>query len=112
MGVKVGITDRAYFGGIFGTSTLQTSRTAIVKQSNSRGSRIPALWLLDPYGCTALSVSGGAQLTLGDTTTSPRSRRRHDRLRRDGLQLEPAHDLVQRLGHLRQRGPPHGTTPG
>jgi hypothetical protein len=71
MGVKVGITDRAYFGGIFGASTLQTSRTAIVKQSNSRGSRIPALWLLDPYGCTALSVSGGAQLTLGDTTTSP-----------------------------------------
>ena len=71
MGVKVGITDSTYFGRIFGRRTLSTSRTAIVKMTNSRGSRIPALWLLDPHGCTALTVSGGAQLTLGDTTTSP-----------------------------------------
>ncbi|HKN39507.1 MAG TPA: pilus assembly protein TadG-related protein [Acidimicrobiia bacterium] len=71
MGVKVGITSPAYFGRIFGTSTLQTSRTAIVKMTNSIGSRIPALWLLDPYGCTPLSISGGAQLTLGDASASP-----------------------------------------
>jgi hypothetical protein len=71
MGIRVGITDNAYFGRVLGTSTLQTSRLAVVKQSNSRGSRIPALWLLDPYGCTALTISGGSQLTLGDTTTSP-----------------------------------------
>src|SRR5205807_1152452 len=55
----------------FCTSTLQTSRTAIVKMTNSIGSRIPALWLLDPYGCTPLSISGGAQLTLGDASASP-----------------------------------------
>jgi hypothetical protein len=71
MGVRVGVTDPAYFGRVLGTSTLQTSRTAIVKMTNSIGSRIPALWLLDPYGCTALSISGGAQLTLGDANASP-----------------------------------------
>lgn len=71
MGVKVGINDNTYFGRIFGASSLNTSRTAVVKMSNSRGSRIPALWLLDPYGCTALAISGGSQLTLGDTSVSP-----------------------------------------
>jgi hypothetical protein len=71
MGVKVGIADSTYFARIFGASTLNTSRTAVVKMSNSRGSRIPALWLLDPYGCTALTISGGSQLTLGDTSVSP-----------------------------------------
>jgi Flp pilus assembly protein TadG len=71
MGVRFGMTDPAYFGRIFGNSTTSVSRTAVVKQSNSRGSRIPALWLLDPYGCTALTVSGGAQLTLGDESVSP-----------------------------------------
>ena len=71
MGLRIGITDQAYFGRVFGSSTMQTSRLAVVKQSNSRGSRIPALWLLDPYGCVSLSVSGGAQLTLGDESVSP-----------------------------------------
>ena len=71
MGLKVGITSPARFARALGTPTLQTSRTAIVKMTNSRGSRIPALWLLDPYGCVSLSISGGAQLTLGDTSTSP-----------------------------------------
>jgi hypothetical protein len=71
MGVQVGIQDNTFFGRIFGATTLRTSRTAIVKMTNSRGSRIPALWLLDPHGCTALTISGGAQLTLGDTSVSP-----------------------------------------
>jgi len=71
MAVRVGITDNAYFGRILGTSTLQTARTAVVKMSNSRGSRIPALWLLDPTGCVSLSISGGSQLTLGDISVSP-----------------------------------------
>lgn len=71
MGVRVEITDNAYFGRVLGTSSLQVSRLAVVKMSNSRGSRIPALWLLDPYGCTALTISGGSQLTLGDTSVSP-----------------------------------------
>jgi Flp pilus assembly protein TadG len=71
MGVKVGISDGAIFGRIFGKTSLSTSRTAVVKMTNSRGSRIPALWLLDPYGCTSLSITGGAQLTLGDESVSP-----------------------------------------
>ncbi len=71
MGVSVGLTDPTTFGRVLGASTLHTSRTAVVKMSNSRGDRIPALWLLDPYGCTALSISGGSQLTLGDATASP-----------------------------------------
>ncbi|HEX2212974.1 MAG TPA: Tad domain-containing protein, partial [Mycobacterium sp.] len=71
MGVRVGIRDNTYFGRILGASTLDVSRLAVVKMSNSRGSRIPALWLLDPYGCTALGISGGARLTLGDTSVSP-----------------------------------------
>jgi Flp pilus assembly protein TadG len=71
MGVRVGIKDNTYFGRVLGASTLEVSRLAVVKMSNSRGSRIPALWLLDPYGCTALAISGGSQLTLGDTSVSP-----------------------------------------
>jgi len=71
MGVTVTVTDPATFGRVLGTSTLRTSRTAVVKMSNNRGDRIPALWLLDPYGCTALAISGGAQLTLGDANASP-----------------------------------------
>jgi Flp pilus assembly protein TadG len=71
MGVTIGVTDPTTFGQVLGATTIHTSRTAVVKMSNSRGDRIPALWLLDPYGCTALSLSGGAQLTLGDTTASP-----------------------------------------
>jgi hypothetical protein len=71
MGVKVGISDTTYFARVLGADTTTTSRTAIVKMTNSRGSRIPALWLLDPHGCTSLTISGGAQLTLGDTSVSP-----------------------------------------
>ncbi|HEY4409116.1 MAG TPA: pilus assembly protein TadG-related protein [Acidimicrobiia bacterium] len=71
MGVRISVTDRAYFARVFGTSTLQTSSLAVVKMSSSIGNRIPALWLLDPYGCTDLSISGGAQLTLGDASASP-----------------------------------------
>ena len=71
MGVRVGIRDNTYFGRVFGASSLEVSRLAVVKMSNSRGSRIPALWLLDPYGCVSLSISGGARLTLGDTSVSP-----------------------------------------
>lgn len=71
MGVRVGISDTTYFARILGADTTTTSRTAIVKMTNSRGSRIPALWLLDPHGCTSLTISGGAQLTLGDTSVSP-----------------------------------------
>jgi hypothetical protein len=71
MGVTVGVTDPTTFGRVLGASTIHTSRTAVVKMSNSRGDRIPALWLLDPYGCTDLAISGGAQLTLGDASASP-----------------------------------------
>ncbi len=68
MGVKVSIRNKTTFGAIYGSSSLETSRMAVVKASTSGQKAVPALWLLDPFGCPALSVSGAAtSVTVGTT---------------------------------------------
>lgn len=68
LGVKVAIRNVTTFGQIFGTSTLETSRMAVVKASTSGQKAVPALWLLDPFGCPALSVSGSGTSVIVGTT--------------------------------------------
>ncbi|MDQ1492429.1 MAG: hypothetical protein QOJ23_4943, partial [Actinomycetota bacterium] len=70
MAVKVTVTNPAYFSRVLGATSTSTTRTAVVKKT-AKGKAIPALWLLDPTGCVSLAASGGAQLSVGDTTTSP-----------------------------------------
>jgi hypothetical protein len=70
MAVKVTVTNPAYFSRVLGATSTSTTRTAVVKKT-SRGRLIPSLWLLDPTGCVSLAASGGAQLSVGDTTSSP-----------------------------------------
>lgn len=66
MGVKVAIKNATTFGKVFGKSELETSRLAVVKTTGGGFKLIPALWLLDPFGCPALSVSGaGTAVTVG-----------------------------------------------
>ncbi|HZP31144.1 MAG TPA: Tad domain-containing protein [Acidimicrobiia bacterium] len=69
MRVVISATDSRIFGGVLGGGSLATTRSATVRPSIAKSKLTPALWLLDPTGCTALSVSGGSQLTIG--TTSP-----------------------------------------
>jgi hypothetical protein len=69
MKVLVSSTEGAYFGGVVGKSSYTATRSAVVRGGTDPRTRIPALWLLDPTGCTALAVSGGSQVTVG--TTSP-----------------------------------------
>jgi Flp pilus assembly protein TadG len=69
MRVVVSSTEPAYFGGVVGKNSYTATRSAVVRGGTDPRTRIPALWLLDPVGCTSLSVSGGSQVTVG--TTSP-----------------------------------------
>lgn len=66
--VIVTATESAFFGGVMGKSSYTASRSATITIGKSLKGRTPALWLLDPYGCTSLAVSGGGQLTIGATT--------------------------------------------
>ncbi|MGH9034628.1 MAG: pilus assembly protein TadG-related protein [Acidimicrobiia bacterium] len=69
MGVTVSVRNPTTFGRIFGKSELETSRLAVVKAVNGGVKAVPALWLLDPFGCPALSVSGaGTSVTVGRTS--------------------------------------------
>ena len=55
------------FSRIFGVSSSTTSRSATMRPTGLTGSP-PALWLLDPTGCTPLTVNGGSQVTVGTSS--------------------------------------------
>lgn len=67
MRVEVSGTQATLFAPILNVKTLSTARSATVRGFVGPEGIVPALWLLDPYGCTALSVSGGSQLSVGST---------------------------------------------
>jgi hypothetical protein len=68
MRVVVTSTEPAYFGSVLGMDSYTTTRSAVVRGGTDPRTRIPALWLLDPIGCTSLAVSGGSQITVGVTS--------------------------------------------
>jgi Flp pilus assembly protein TadG len=68
MRVVIRSSQRSLFGGIFGASTVSGTRTATARPWPIGEQHTPALWLLDPKGCTSLAVSGGSQLTVGTST--------------------------------------------
>jgi hypothetical protein len=64
MRVLLATKDAGMFSKIFGVSSSTTSRSATIRPTGATGSP-PALWLLDPTGCPALTVNGGSQVTVG-----------------------------------------------
>lgn len=68
--VIITTTDPTSFARVIGINDLTATRSATVRPGKTKSQLIPALWLLDPTGCTALSVSGGSQVTVGVTSPS------------------------------------------
>ncbi len=66
--VLIGSRSRPLFGAVLGASQLNGGRSATARAWPVGPQLTPALWLLDPHGCTSLGVSGGSQLTVGTTT--------------------------------------------
>ncbi|MEO6989840.1 MAG: hypothetical protein ABI239_14480 [Aquihabitans sp.] len=65
--MQVSLTSRepSFFGGIVGRSGYSVTRTATVRGGPSQAKVVPALWLLDPFGCPAMVIGGGAKVTAG-----------------------------------------------
>lgn len=65
--LKVSVTsaEPVFFGAVLGRDGYEVIRSATIRARYSSSSRVPALWLLDPWGCTSLAVSGGGHLTVG-----------------------------------------------
>lgn len=69
MRISVTSTPPVFFGAIAGRSSYSITRSATVHASYTSDAKIPALWLLDPFGCTTLAVTGGSRLTIGSPAT-------------------------------------------
>ena len=57
--------EPAFFGGVAGSKGHSVIRSATLRSKTDPRERVPALWLLDPYGCTPLAASGGSRVTVG-----------------------------------------------
>ncbi|MEO8693293.1 MAG: pilus assembly protein TadG-related protein [Acidimicrobiales bacterium] len=68
MRLLVTTKEPVFFGGVVGSKGHFVTRTATVRAKTDARERIPALWLLDPYGCGVLSASGGSQVIVGLTS--------------------------------------------
>lgn len=60
--------EPAFFGGVAGSKGHSVVRSATLRSKTDPRERVPALWLLDPYGCTPLAASGGSRVTVGVTS--------------------------------------------
>jgi hypothetical protein len=63
--VEVVRRSPSFFGGIVGRSELETAANAVIRQVAEKADQVPSLWLLEPYRCDALTVSGGSHVTAG-----------------------------------------------
>jgi hypothetical protein len=68
MRVIITSTDSTLFAHMIGTTSLSATRSATVRASAVGPQKTPALWLLDPTGCTSLAVSGGSRVFVGTPT--------------------------------------------
>ncbi|MDP1820674.1 MAG: hypothetical protein Q8K58_12415 [Acidimicrobiales bacterium] len=69
---RVLITSRqqTLFAGILRSGDLSATRSATARPSRAVSIKPPAMWMLDPTGCTALSVTGGSRVTAGSSTVA------------------------------------------
>jgi hypothetical protein len=68
--VTIASQNNSFFGGIFSAGSVGGVRSATARPWPSGVQLTPALWLLDPVGCTSLAVTGGSHVTVG-TTSAP-----------------------------------------
>jgi Flp pilus assembly protein TadG len=68
--LRVVITDTqaGFFTGLTGHASLTGTRSATIRVMPGHSVKAPALWLLDPTGCTSLTSMGGATVTVGTST--------------------------------------------
>jgi hypothetical protein len=64
MRVIISTPESTLLGNIFGVSSITTTKSATVRTKQASA----AVWLLDPTGCTPLTVSGGSQVTIGSSS--------------------------------------------
>lgn len=65
MRILVKGTQGNLFASVMGVKGMSVTKSATVRGYLGTQNDVPALWLLDPTGCVALSVSGGSKLTVG-----------------------------------------------
>ena len=65
--VTISSTQDTHFAAAIGRPSLSATRAATVRPWPVGIQKAPALWLLDPTGCTPLGVSGGSQVSVGTT---------------------------------------------
>jgi hypothetical protein len=63
--VIISNTEPVFFSGIVGNRGLRVTRSATVRGHVGNSSAVPAMWLLDPTGCTSLTVNGQSRVTIG-----------------------------------------------
>jgi Flp pilus assembly protein TadG len=59
------------FARVMDRTEIGVTRSATIRGVVSDGTNVPALWLLDPTGCTPLNVGGGSRVTVGRSTSPP-----------------------------------------
>jgi hypothetical protein len=70
MRVTVRSVDQPFFGGIAGAEEYEAVRSATLRAGPGEVSKAPALWLLEPYGCSTLRSTGSATIVVGDMTAT------------------------------------------
>jgi hypothetical protein len=68
--VDVQIEQSRFFSKIVADGDLTGSAEAVARRLPYEDTRVPNLWLLEPYECDVLEVNGGSELVVGDTTVS------------------------------------------
>jgi hypothetical protein len=66
--VVISSKTRPLFSSVLGKTRLDDTASATARPWPRGPQLTPALWLLDPVGCTSLSISGGSQVTVGTPT--------------------------------------------
>jgi hypothetical protein len=66
--VVISSKTRPLFSSVLGKTRLDDTASATARPWPRGPQLTPALWLLDPVGCTSLAISGGSQVTVGTAT--------------------------------------------
>jgi hypothetical protein len=66
--VVISSKTRPLFSSVLGKTRLDDTASATARPWPRGPQLTPALWLLDPVGCTSLKIGGGSQVTVGTST--------------------------------------------
>jgi hypothetical protein len=69
--VLISSDDKSFFAGLVGVNNLHAQASATIRRMPTNPSLVPALWLLEPTGCTSLDVNGSGTTVIVGTATVP-----------------------------------------